>query len=79
MSDPESKEVSRNRGKEFDAFQTRLAHAAQVFRELTNLLEEYAPVWYTEELHNQAVAALRDLEESRQLARTQAARSQKAG
>jgi len=26
--------------------------------ELFNLLEEYAPVWYTEELHNRAVSAL---------------------
>ena len=79
MSHSESNEVSADRRKEFDAFQTRIAHAAEVFRELTNLLEEYAPVWYTEEHHNRAVAALRDLEESRQLAKTEAARSQKAG
>jgi hypothetical protein len=31
---------------------------AEVFRELFSLLEEYAPVWYTEEHHNRAVAAL---------------------
>lgn len=30
----------------------------EVLLELFNLLEEYAPVWYTEELHNRAVAAL---------------------
>jgi hypothetical protein len=29
-----------------------------VLRELFDLLEEYAPVWYTEELHDRAKAAL---------------------
>jgi hypothetical protein len=31
------------------------------FRELHQLLELYAPMWYTEELHNQAETALRVL------------------
>jgi hypothetical protein len=52
---------------------------AEVFRELFSLLEEYAPVWYTEEHHNRAVAALRILEEFRQHAKSEATRSQKAG
>ncbi len=30
----------------------------EVLQELFQLLEEYAPVWYTEEHHNRAVAAL---------------------
>lgn len=30
-----------------------------VLKELFQLLEDYAPAWYTEELHNRAVAALR--------------------
>ena len=50
----------------------------EAFRELFNLLEQYAPVWYTEDHHNRAVAALRVLEEYRQLAGDEAARSQKA-
>jgi hypothetical protein len=29
-----------------------------VLRELFELLEDYAPGWYTEELHNRAAAAL---------------------
>lgn len=29
-----------------------------VLQELFDLLEEYAPVWYTEELHDRAEAAL---------------------
>ena len=50
----------------------------EAFRELFNLLEQYAPVWYTEDHHNRAVAALRVFEEYRQLARGEAAWSQKA-
>ena len=30
-----------------------------VLRELFELLEDYSPVWYTEENHNRAVAALK--------------------
>jgi hypothetical protein len=29
-----------------------------VLRELSDLLEEYAPAWYTEELHHRVVLAL---------------------
>lgn len=35
-----------------------LVNPATVLRELYELLEDYAPVWYTEENHNRAVAAL---------------------
>ena len=37
------------------------SEAANVFEELFELLEEYAPVWYSEELHYRAEAALRHL------------------
>ena len=30
----------------------------EVLREIFELLEDYAPSWYTEELHNRAAAAL---------------------
>lgn len=33
------------------------------FLELFELLEEYAPAWYTEELHNRAVTAVRILQD----------------
>ena len=32
--------------------------SSEVLAELVELLEEYAPSWYTEELHNRAMAAL---------------------
>lgn len=33
-------------------------NAESVLRELVQMLEEYGPSWYTEELHNRAVLAL---------------------
>lgn len=36
-----------------------LAEVAHVLSELYELLEEYAPSWYTKEHHDKAVAALR--------------------
>ena len=38
---------------------------AQEFLELFELLEEYAPVWYTEQRHNRALATHRILQKSR--------------
>jgi hypothetical protein len=37
----------------------RVPTAREVLEELFELLEDYAPTWYTEEHHNRAVAALR--------------------
>jgi hypothetical protein len=79
MRDSGSKEPSGDQREESDAFQRRLAYGVEVLQELFNLLEEYAPTWYTEEHRSRAVRALRGLEESRQLAKSRAARSQKAG
>lgn len=39
------------------------AKAIEVLAELFNLLEEFGPTWYTEDLHCQAEAALRVLRE----------------
>lgn len=39
------------------------AKAIQVLGELYNLLEDYGPTWYSEDLHLQAQAALRALRE----------------
>lgn len=79
MSDPESDEATGSHREKSDASPAQLESIAEVFRELFNLLEEYAPVWYTEEHHSRAVAALCVLEELRQRAKSAAARSQKAG
>jgi hypothetical protein len=38
--------------------QRKPAGSNAVLRELFELLEDYAPGWYTEELHNRAAAAL---------------------
>ena len=65
MGHAESNEISLERREALDAFQARLTHAAEVFREVFNLLEEYAPVWYTKEHHSRAVVALSSFEESR--------------
>ena len=59
--------------------QAQFALFVEAFREMFNLLEEYAPTWYTEAHHNRAVDALRGLEESRQPAHAEAVRAQKAG
>ena len=62
MSHSETSEVSLEGREALDAFQTRLTHAAEVFREVFSLLEGYAPVWYTEEHHRRAEAALSSFE-----------------
>ncbi len=36
----------------------RVPTSREVLEELFELLEDYAPTWYTEEHHNRAVAAL---------------------
>ena len=78
MSDLEFDEMSRGQRQKSDATQTRLSFVEEAFLELFKLLEQYAPVWYTEEHHSQAAAALRLLQEPRSLAK-EAARSQRAG
>jgi hypothetical protein len=39
-------------------FTTPSADSLAVLRELFELLQDYAPIWYTEELHNRAAVAL---------------------
>jgi hypothetical protein len=39
----------------------RQSNAMAVLQELVELLEDYAPTWYTEEHHNRAAAALCEL------------------
>ena len=38
------------------------AEVSAVLRELVDLLEDYAPIWYTEALHNRVMAALGELQ-----------------
>ena len=40
---------------------TRPSHIVEVYAEMFNLLEEYAPSWYTEDLHRRASAGLNEL------------------
>ena len=79
MNDSELDESSEGQREKSVALRIELAGVAEVLRDLFNLLEQYAPTWYTEEHHNRAVAALRVLEESRRVGKNEAARSQKAG
>jgi hypothetical protein len=58
MSDSKFDQMRGDQPKKSDAFQAQ-SEFAGVCRELFNLLEAYAPLWYTEEHHNRAVAALR--------------------
>ena len=67
--------MSDSKFDEMKGGQPEKSEFAEVFRELFNLLEQYAPVWYTEEHHKRAVAALRVLQDSRQPANAEAARS----
>ncbi len=39
-------------------YTTQSADPSSILRELFELLQDYAPIWYTEELHNRAAAAL---------------------
>jgi len=38
-----------------------IMEAKEIFSELFHLLEDYAPPWYTEELHDRALAGLEKL------------------
>jgi hypothetical protein len=46
--------------------QRKPGNSNAVLRELFELLEDYAPTWYTEELHNRAAAALGEFVPARQ-------------
>jgi hypothetical protein len=40
---------------------TESADALSVLRELFEILQDYAPIWYNEELHNRAASALGEM------------------
>ena len=67
MSNSEFDEMSRGQRQKSDASRTQLSFVQEAFLELFKLLEQYAPMWYTEEHHNQAAAALRVHQEPRAL------------
>lgn len=54
---PAEDENNKLRDSEFEI-------VTQSFLELFELLQEYAPVWYTEQHHNRALAAYRILRKS---------------
>lgn len=78
VSQPEFDEACGGHRKKSDVSQTQLSFVAEVFLELSKLLEQYAPTWYTDEQHKRVVAALRVLQDPQQVAK-ELARSQKAG
>lgn len=49
-----------NTGKliSFNLDEARPANPMSILKDLFELLEEYAPAWYTEEHHNRTIAAL---------------------
>jgi hypothetical protein len=47
-----------NSEKSLDGTSLIPSEVAEVYLEMVTLLEEYAPFWYTEELHDRAVAGL---------------------
>jgi len=55
---------SRVPGKEHDFEHRAVDGAREALTELFDLLEEYAPIWYTELHRNRALAALKTLKES---------------
>jgi hypothetical protein len=68
MSDPEFDEESprperRQGGAQSGKASAFRAQSVLVLREFFDLLEEHAPVWYTEQHHDRAVVALRILDE----------------
>jgi hypothetical protein len=52
-------EGSRTRRDQQETHDSEFTIVVQSFFELFHLLEEYAPVWYTEQHHNRAVVAQR--------------------
>lgn len=41
-----------------NTFRAQAVEPLAVLREMFELLEDYAPIWYTEDLHSRAAAAL---------------------
>jgi hypothetical protein len=50
-----------NSERSLDGASLMPSEVAEVYLEMVTLLEEYAPLWYTEELHDRAVAGLQTL------------------
>lgn len=63
---PETRHGCAQSGVQSDnanAFRAQSVFTASVLLEFFNLLEEHAPVWYTEQHHDRALVALRILDE----------------
>lgn len=45
-----------------EMFTSQSVEPLSILRDLFELLEDYAPIWYTEELHNRAASALGELD-----------------
>ena len=60
---PERRQGGAQSGVQSDKASAFRAQSVLVLREFFDLLEEHAPVWYTEQHHDRAVVALRILDE----------------
>lgn len=58
MINLENKPIDAGKKAPLKFDQMRPANAKSVLADLFELLEEYGPTWYTQELHDRAVAAL---------------------
>ena len=54
-----SRKKAQPDSKKEELLESQFKTVAEAFLELFQLLEEYAPIWYTEEHHNRAVAVRR--------------------
>lgn len=57
MMPPRFRQNSLPHGEQQEFRAAKFKILAEAFVELFELLEDYAPVWYTEQLHNRAVVA----------------------
>ena len=57
----------RNRIENPSEVEQRPTRIADVLSELYNLLEQYAPPWYTQELHEKVKTALQEAKSRRQI------------
>ena len=64
MAVQQSDERALPPNKDDESHQSQFTVVANAFQELLELLEEYSPVWYTEQHRNRALAARRVLERS---------------
>jgi hypothetical protein len=59
MSFPELQEANPDKGSSSGCEHPELENLREVLQQLFELLEQYSPIWFTEEYRNRAMTALR--------------------